>query len=178
MILVISGTNRPNSKTKIVANYVYDYLKTKGEDVNLLSFDEMEWGSIAENIYDADNHPETLREIDEKLVIPSDQWIVITPEYNGSMPGVFKLFIDAISMHRYAETFAGKKALLIGVAAGRAGNLRGMEHITGFLNYLKIHVFPQKLPISSIGSVINTEGILNEATQSAVNSHIDGFLEM
>ena len=178
MILVISGTNRPNSKTKIISEYIFNKLIEKGEEVNLLSFDEMEWGSIAENIYDADNHPQSLRDIDENLVIPSDKWIVVTPEYNGSMPGIFKLFIDAISMHRYADTFVGKKAMLVGVAAGRAGNLRGMEHITGFLNYLKIHVFPQKLPISSIGKVINEEGNIDDGTQGAINDHIEGFLKM
>jgi hypothetical protein len=29
-----------------------------------------------------------------------------------------------------------------------------MEHLTGLLNYLGVHVFPNKLPISSINGII------------------------
>jgi NAD(P)H-dependent FMN reductase len=46
---------------------------------------------------------------------------------------------------------------LIGVSTGRAGNLRGMEHLTGMLNYLNMHVHPEKLPVSSVQDLIDDE---------------------
>jgi chromate reductase len=83
---------------------------------------------------------------------------VVSPEYNGSFPGVLKLFLDALSVKDYKKTFSGKRVSLIGVASGRAGNFRGMEHLTGIFNYLNMIVMPNKLPISSVEKVIDEKG--------------------
>ena len=57
-----------------------------------------------------------------------------------------KSFFDAIP----PDTNRGKKVALVGVSSGRAGNLRGMEHLTGVLHYLSMQVMPNKLPISRL----------------------------
>jgi NAD(P)H-dependent FMN reductase len=49
------------------------------------------------------------------------------------VPGSLKLFIDACSVREYKQNFKGKKAALVGIASGRAGNLRGMDHLTGVM---------------------------------------------
>lgn len=175
MITVISGTNRPNSRTKDVANVITDLLKAKDQKVQLLALDEMDWTNLTEIMYDPKQHTDALRQADEQYMIGTHKWIIVSPEYNGSFPGILKLFFDAISTHRYADTFVGKHAMLVGVAAGRAGNLRGMEHLTGFLNYLKVHVFPQKLPISSIEQVMEG-GDMNDATKDVLSQHLDAFI--
>jgi NAD(P)H-dependent FMN reductase len=129
-------------------------------------------------MYDPAKHPAAFRAIDEQYMIDADRWIIVSPEYNGSFPGVLKLFIDAISTHKYGETFADKRALLVGVASGRAGNLRGMEHLTGLLNYLKIHVFPQKLPISSIATALSEDGTPTKDTATAIKGLLDAFYKV
>ena len=79
------------------------------------------------------------------------------------------MFIDALSVRKYEETFSGKVAALIGIASGRAGNLRGMEHLTGVLNFLKMHVYPDKLPISGIKEIIDNSGELDTWTKKSIN---------
>ena len=96
------------------------------------------------------------------------------PEYNGSFPGVLKAMIDISDIR---NCWWNKKALLTGISSGRAGNLRGMDHITGVLNYVKIIVHPNKLPISVIDTVMNGEGIItNPGTLQAIDQQLDEFI--
>lgn len=105
------------------------------------------WGP---DLYSKDLRNRTMVEWQEKYFIQTKKWVFVVPEYNGSYPGIWKLLVDLLSIHRRDDTFAFKKCLLIGVATGRAGNLRGMEDMTGVLNYLKTIVYPVKLPLSQV----------------------------
>jgi NAD(P)H-dependent FMN reductase len=70
-----------------------------------------------------------------------------------------------------------KKAMLTGISSGRAGNLRGLDHLTGTLNYLKVAVLPNRLPVSMIDKLIDAEGNLTDAsTIAALSAQVDEFL--
>ncbi|MEM9546148.1 MAG: NAD(P)H-dependent oxidoreductase, partial [Bacteroidota bacterium] len=155
MITIISGTNRPNSRTEFVAQHVYDLIGTyTDEEVNLIKLSELDPGFVHPKMYSGEfQHPE-LSEIQDKYIVPAEKWIFISPEYNGSYSGIGKVFVDALSVRRYKETFRGKKLGLIGVASGRAGNLRGLDHLTTAFNYLGMVVFPNRLPLSKIETAI------------------------
>src|SRR5690606_6582644 len=88
--------------------------------------------------------------------------------YNGSFPGVLKMFIDACSVRQSAKTFEGKKAAMAGLAAGKAGNIRGMDHLTGVLNYLGTVVMPYKLPISGADMLVDRNGEIADADTQAL----------
>jgi len=105
--------------------------------------------------------------------MPADKWVLILAEYNGGVPGIFKLLIDAISV-RNKDGLKGKEVLLIGVAAGRAGNLRGLDYMTNCLNYLGMKVHPQKMPISLINKVLS-DGKLEEHTHGSLKSLLENF---
>lgn len=176
MILVICGTNRPESKTDLVARHIVEVLKSKGEDVAFGDLKDLAPHLIHEGMYDADQLKPELIQFQDQLFTPADKLVVVSPEYNGSYPGMLKLLIDCLSKRNYATTFKGKKSLLVGVASGRAGNLRGMEDLTGFLNYLKIHVFPTKLPISGIDGVMSN-GSMDEDTAKVVDQLLEAFID-
>ena len=115
-------------------------------------------------------------ELKENLLIPSSTWLLIVPEYNGSYPGVLKLFFDELSITKMKETFYDKKVGMVGISDGRAGNLRGIDHLTGMFNYLKMTVYHNKLPISSVKSVLDNNVII-EPTAGIVRNFVDEFLE-
>jgi len=78
---------------------------------------------------------------------------------------------------RSHEIWHHKKALLTGVATGRAGNLRGMDHLADVLNYLKITVHPNKLPISVVNSVMGSNGrVMDKNTLIAIQQQLDEFI--
>jgi NAD(P)H-dependent FMN reductase len=117
---------------------------------------------------------DSIRELEASVLIPTEKFIFVSPEYNGSIPGVLKSLFDNSDVQR---VWWGKKALLTGVSTGRAGNLRGMEHLTGILNYMKVVVHPNKLPISVVNVLLNLDGsIKDEPTLYAINHQLDEFI--
>ncbi|MEO6832128.1 MAG: NAD(P)H-dependent oxidoreductase [Chitinophagaceae bacterium] len=171
IITVISGTARNDSKTLRVANLYHSLLQEKqaaeGEisELHLLSLQGLPvW-----------ERGDELRRIEQEILIPSTHFIFVMPEYNGSFPGILKTMIDNTDIR---SCWRGKKALLTGVADGRAGNLRGLDHMTAVLQYLQMHVHWNKLPLSRINEEISADGKLLKAdTKAVIEAQIMGFLE-
>ena len=163
MYTIISATNRPGSHTEKVAMQYREILKTKGIEAGIFSLKNLD---VLEKNAD-------FSKAEREFLIPAQKFIFIMPEYNGSFPGVLKAMID-ISDIRHA--WWGKKALLTGVSTGRAGNLRGMDHITGVLNYVKVIVHPNKLPISVIDKVMAADGTINSSTLMVINQQLEEFI--
>lgn len=156
MITIISGSNRKNNKTLHFARYAYERLsKETNEEVKFLDLSELEGNVVYENMYKDSDQPKMIQHIQDTYFIPSTKFWFFIPEYNGSYPGIVKLLLDAMSIREYKPSFDDKKACITGIASGRAGNLRGMDHLAEVLNHLGIHVHPNKNPISSIFKLLN-----------------------
>ncbi len=165
MYTIISGTNRPNSKSLHIARLYQQLLTQRGLDARLLSLEGL--NVLVRN--------PVFEEIERELLIPTLRFIFVSPEYNGSIPGVLKCLFDISDIDR---AWRGKKALLTGVSSGRAGNLRGMEHLTGILNYMKVTVHHNKLPISLVHTLLNADGEVEDLrTVDVINVQLDEFLE-
>ncbi len=147
-----------------VANVYQHFMRQEGADAHLLSLEAL-------NVWE--ESPE-LKNVETTLLIPSEKFVFIMPEYNGSFPGILKLLIDNSDIR---NCWWHKKALLVGVADGRGGNLRGLEHMTNILHYLKMNVHYNKLPLSRINQEIKEDGsLLKTATKNAIVEQIKDFL--
>jgi NAD(P)H-dependent FMN reductase len=164
MYTIISSTNRKGSHTERVAREYQRLLSLKGIHAEIFSL---------QNI-DPVNRNEEFKKIEIDILIPTTKFIFILPEYNGSYPGVLKTMIDYSDIRK---TWHFKKALLTGVATGRAGNLRGMDHLADTLHYLKMNIHYNKLPISLIDKVMNADGRFNKETASVVNAQLDEYIK-
>ena len=164
MITIISGTNRHGSNTEKVAREYQYMMKEKGYETGFLSLEGI-------NVMRYDT---AFVKLEEEILIPTTHFIFVSPEYNGSFPGVLKMLFDTSRSH---EIWFHKKALLTGVATGRAGNLRGMDHLADILNYLKITVHPNRLPISGVDKLLSPEGKLTDAnTLKYISGQVDEFI--
>ena len=171
MITIISSTNRPGSSTLKVAKYYQDRLKQKGVEVALLSLSELPPNLIATDLY-GQRSPEF--EPIQQIVTQTQKFLFIIPEYNGSFPGVLKVFIDACS---FPESFYEKKAALVGISSGKYGNIRGVDHFTGICNYIHLHVMPLKIHIPVIHKELDENGqFFKEDTLKFTNEQIDKFV--
>lgn len=165
MITIISGSSRQDNNTKKVALEYQRLLKQKNIEASVLALD---------------NNPMTERnpafiKIEKELLEPAERFIIIMPEYNGSYPGILKLMIDNTVV---SKVWWYKKVLLTGVSTGRAGNLRGMEHLSGSLLHMKMLVHYNRLPISLVDKLMNEHGqFSDEPTLKAVNTQINEFLD-
>lgn len=170
---ILSGTNRKDSQTIKVARHYEAQLRANGIEPLFLSLEDLPADFLHNEMYDK-RSPEW-QEIMEKYLIPAEKIFLIMPEYNGSMPGILKLMIDGSDVQK---VFKNKKFSLTGISAGRAGNLRGMEHITGSLLHMGALVLPNRLPLSSIDHEIDAENKLkNTGTLKAIETQIKAFLE-
>ena len=163
MITIISGSSR-NSNTKKVALEYQRLLREKKVDTVLLSLDE-------KKVFERDT---SFINMEKEFLKPAERFIIIVPEYNGSYPGILKLMIDNTDV---SKVWWHKKVLLTGVSTGRAGNLRGMDHLTNSLLYLKMVVHPNRLPISIIDKLLNGDHRLSDpGTLNAIDTQLNDFL--
>lgn len=167
MITIISATKRVGNLSSVFARKCAEILEERGEMINLLELDDLPDQISLNSLYEFENSSFT--SIAKQYIVPANKFLFIVPEYNGSIPGILKLFIDAVEPKNYY----GKKAALVGVSAGRAGNLRGMDHLADILNYLQVAVMPQKLPISKIHELVSEERITDELTLNELNKQMD-----
>ncbi|MGH2622940.1 MAG: NADPH-dependent FMN reductase [Sphingobacterium sp.] len=148
MDLIISGTNRKQGNSLKLAKFYQQELQKKGQEYELLSLEDLPSDIINTDLY-GKRSPQ-FAEIQEK-VSQAKSFIFIIPEYNGSYPGVLKVFIDACA---FPSSFHHKKAILVGLSSGKYGNIRGVDHFTGVCNYLRMHVLPLKIHIPQIQNEI------------------------
>jgi len=173
MITLICGTNRPDSYTDKVAAFYSRRMDLKKVDHCLFSLTDIPQGMINNDMYN-DNRPPEMNRIQEEVLIPASKYIIVIPEYNGSFPGILKAFIDCSDI---AACWHNKKACLVGVSSGRAGNLRGMDDLTNVLNHMRISVLHQKIPVTGVSSILDEEGrITSPETIDLIDKQIDLLL--
>ncbi len=179
MITVISGSNRKGSECLFFSKKLFSILKSKTEEeVKLLALEEIPHDWFFADMYKKGNQAASLVAIQDEYMIPAQKFLVVSPEYNGSMTGVLKLFIDACSVRKKKETFSSKKAAVVGIASGRAGNLLGLDHLVAVLNHLGVLTFPNRLPISSIHNLMGDNNIIDEKTLDVMEQQVDSLLAM
>ena len=119
-ITVVSGTNRPGAVTRRVAQRITArYAQLEGVEVQLLDLGELPIELASPEAY-GQKPPEFKRFADR--VLASDGLHVVTPEYNGGMPGILKLFIDHLP---FPESFEDRPVAFVDPDGCRITALRG-----------------------------------------------------
>ena len=147
-----------------------------GDQIELIDLREVDF-TLNPDQYTSSAQSDQIREIQDEILDPSKGLIFVIPEYNGSFPGILKTFIDAISVRNYETAFSNKTALLIGVSTGRAGNLRGIDQMDHILQYLGMHTFPKKLPISQVHLYSENGAIVEENLLKDLSQTVHSYLE-
>lgn len=172
MITVICGTHRPKNQTLRVVKKYIEILKGLNQEVDVLSMDELPTDFLASDTFG--KRTLEVEQLVQHKLIPAERFVIISPEYNGSYPGVLKAFFDGMDH----TMWKGKKVALVGVASGRAGNLRGMDHLTDVCHFLRMEVFSLKVPISKWYDLIDGEGQLDDTeTLDLLKTQAEEFLK-
>jgi chromate reductase, NAD(P)H dehydrogenase (quinone) len=164
MYLIISGTNRKDSFTLRIAEIYQSILKNRNLEAHILSLVGLDLLERNASVLD----------LEKKWLLPAEKYIFVSPEYNGSIPGVLKCLIDVSDTRR---VWKGKKALLTGVSTGRAGNLRGMDHLTGIMHFVGTAVLPNKLPISIVDTLFKEGEFVHQETIRLIEQQLDEFVQ-
>jgi NAD(P)H-dependent FMN reductase len=133
-LLVIVGSVRPARAADLVVPWVAARARAHdGFDVEIADLRDWPLPMFAE-------HPGTIGDISDptysepivqawnKKVKQADAFIVITPEYNHSVPGGLKNAIDSVWL---SFGFRNKPAATVGYSGGIGGGIRAIEHLAG-----------------------------------------------
>ena len=172
MTTIVAATNRPNSYTIKLSECYKKMLEAHDHPAEIISLTDLPDRTLHNDMY-SQQDPEFIQI--QKTVMDSSRFIFIVPEYNGSFPGVLKVFIDAC---KYPESFYGKKVALVGLSSGKYGNIRGIDHLTGICHYLNMHILPLKLHIPAIMKEFDENGhLFKEDTLKYTELQIRQFLD-
>ncbi len=171
MKYIISGTNRPGSRTLQVARFVQKLYAKHGETVELIDLAEVGLESLAAAAGYGDQIPPKMRTEIAKINA-ADGLIVVCPEYNGSMPGALKYFIDHWT---YPDSYEFRPIALIGLG-GRFGALRPVEHLQGVFGYRNAFIYPERIFLTDVHKLLDAEANLTDPRLLALlDSQVKGF---
>ncbi|MEQ9404494.1 MAG: NAD(P)H-dependent oxidoreductase [Cyclobacteriaceae bacterium] len=172
MITIVCGTNRKNSSTRKVVSFYEEILQSKGQETSILNLEDLPEDFIRSALYENEGKNEEFNTFQER-VDNCEKLVFITPEYNGSFPGVLKAFIDGM---RFPGTFEGKKCALVGISSGTQGAALAMSHLTDIFNYLGMNVLAQKPRLPLLESKMNGNRIMDSEYIQLLEEQAEAFI--
>jgi NAD(P)H-dependent FMN reductase len=117
----------------------------------------------------------------KERIIAADGVLLVTPEYNNGIPGVFKNAIDWLSRPPAdtAKVFAGKPFGLIGATPGMGGTNLAQAAWLPVLRTLGTQpYFGGRLGVASAGKVFDKDGnIVDAKIQELLAKYVTGFVK-
>ena len=169
-MLIISSTNRKDSYSFQVSLKVESICKSRGIQTQILDLSKLPFAELSPDSYKAP--PSSFEKFFEQIQ-QAQAFVFVCPEYNGSLPGILKYFIDISDI----EAFAYKRACLIGLGEGFSGGLRALDHLQSILSYLKMEIFPSKTYIPRVSTVMDAGSIKDKEIKKRLENQLNHFFD-
>ena len=170
MIQIIAGTNRPNSNSLKIARIAEARFKKLGAQCEIMCLSEFDAGEIKAPY--SKELPASVEAMKQKINESSGLYVVC-PEYNGSMPGILKYFIDHWA---YPQSFLSRPVAFTGLG-GMFGGLRPVEHLEQVFGYRNAFIFPERIFLMNVWKLLDENGqIADETTNKLFDSQTEKFV--
>lgn len=114
----------------------------------------------------------------QRRLLANDAFIIVSPEYNGSMPGLLKNVIDWTSRFR-PQPFNEKQCLLMSASPSMVGGNRALLALRIPLEHLGTRVFPNMFSLAMAHKSFNAEGkIADEGLAKRFEDNIEAFMQL
>jgi NAD(P)H-dependent FMN reductase len=157
MLTIIVGTNRPGSNTRKVARHIEEIYAELKVPLRVLDLAQLPPEIFSPTAYA--EKPKSFHPFAD-AIWQSAGLVVVTPEYNGSVPGVLKYFID---MLKFPESFEKRPVCFIGLGAGMWGALRPVEQLQAIFGYRNAYIYPERVFMPQINNLLDQSGRLKDA---------------
>ncbi|HHY48380.1 MAG TPA: NAD(P)H-dependent oxidoreductase [Alphaproteobacteria bacterium] len=165
---VILGSIRPNRFGDKPAKWILEHAKSRGdievELVDLADYKLPLFDSPASDFWVPATNPEVIRW--QNKLNEFDGYIVVTPEYNRSIPGALKNALD----HAY-KPFMRKAVGFVGY--GSVGGARAVEHLRNV--FVELQAVPVRHAVHIGGSEFASL-LMGQKTWDDVKSTFDAFV--
>ncbi len=172
VLTLIVGTNRPGSNSRKVAQVIAGLYGELGVAVRTLDLAQLPPEIFSPASYA--EKPASFQPFND-AVTSADGVILVSPEYNGGIPGVLKYFID---MLKFPESFERRPVCFVGVAAGIWGALRPIEQLQAIFGYRNAFIYPERVFLPRIDSLLTEAGGLKDPeVVDRLRSQATGFVD-
>jgi chromate reductase, NAD(P)H dehydrogenase (quinone) len=172
MITLLIGTNRPNNNSRKVARHIEEIYADLKVPLRV-----MDLGDLPAEIFSPASYAEKPKSFHPFAdgILQSSGVHVISPEYNGGIPGVLKYFID---MLKFPESFERRRVCFTGIAAGIWGALRPIEQLQAIFGYRNAFIYPERVFLAQIHSLLDANGRLsNPELLERLRKQAAGFVD-
>ena len=169
-IVVVCGTNREGALSRLLAQEAVTACE-KHASVDLLDMNELPAEVLHPTVYN--EKPASVQALIDRF-LASDGALFVIPEYNGSYPGVVKLFVDMLP---YPEGFDSRPCAFIGLAAGQFKSLRAVEHFQQVAGYRNAYTYPRRLFIGDSFKQFVDGKLADDELSQRLQKQVDGFVE-
>src|SRR5690554_5343524 len=167
------GSIAKESINRKLANAMFKLAPTQ------LQFNEISYSDLPIYSYDYDaDYPEEGNKF-KKAIENADAILIVTPEYNRSVPGGLKNALDWASRPWGKNSFANIPSGVIGTSPGSIGTAVGQQHlrsILGFLNSPQMNA-PEAYIQFSDGMINEAGEIANDSTADFLRNYLKEFHE-
>ncbi len=171
MMTVLVGTNRPASNTRKVARLIEGFYAALKVPLEVIDLADMPAEIFLPSSYG--EKPAGFTPFSDK-VLRATGLHVVTPEYNGGIPGVLKYFVD---MLKFPESLEARPVCFTGLAAGIWGALRPVEQLQAIFGYRNAYLFPERVFIPRINDQLDDAGQLKDAgIAERLKAQVTGFV--
>jgi NAD(P)H-dependent FMN reductase len=172
VITLIIGTNRPGSNTRKVARHVEEiYAELK------IPLHVLDLAQLPQEIFSPSSYAEKPKSFHPfaEAILKSSGLHVVTPEYNGGIPGVLKYFID---MLKFPESFERRPVCFTGLSAGIWGALRPIEQLQAIFGYRNAYIYPERVFLPGINNLVDANGRLTDSELlGRLRKQAEGFVD-
>ncbi len=179
-ILAFAGSLRKDSFNKKLIKIAMNGASLAGADVTYIDLLDYPMPVYDGDIESEKGLPENAIKLKD-LMAEHDGFLISSPEYNSSISGALKNFIDWTSRKKEASeknlnSFNGKIAGLVSASPGQLGGLRGLVHLRAILENINVMVIPQQKCISVANDAFTVNGTLKDSQQQVAVENVGKFL--
>lgn len=137
---------------------------------------QVEIGDLPLYNQDDDHHPASSVKRLKDQIRQSQGLLLVTPEYNRSVPGVLKNALDHASRPYGQNAWAGKPAGIVGVSIGAVGSAVAQQHLRTILAYLDVPTLGQpEVFIQNKEGLYGADGAFNADTAKFMKGWMDRY---
>ena len=169
MKYIISGTNRPGSRTRQISAVIQKIYLELNEKVEIIDLAELPFAELT-GVHYAGGTSESWSLAIQKVNAASGL-IIVVPEYNGSFPGALKYFIDH---WKYPQSFEHRPMCFVGLG-GLFGGLRPVEHLQQVMGYRNAFQYPERIFLTNIFGTLKNGELQDPVAMPLLQSQAKGF---
>lgn len=172
-ISILYGSVREERQGIKGAKYLEKTLKKRNIEVKFI--DPMEYQlPLLNKMYKEFNHgeaPVLMQEL-SSILSESDGFLVVTGEYNHSIPPALKNLLD-----HFQSEYLFKPSAIASYSAGPFGGVRAAVHVRAILGELGMPAISSMLPMPGVGNLFNDKLVpQNDIVEPSTNRFLDEFL--